>query len=231
MALVRTGGLLGQVSGRIGGIVFSRNRFGSYIRAGTNPVTSTTSYALAAKARMTECTQAWQGLTATQRLAWTPWANANPVLNRLGETINLTGHAAYVGMNTRLVYMAVTKITDPPIIPAPAPLTTMSISADIGPGGCNITFGPSPTGADEGLYVKGCVLDSDGINYVENYLRLLYIWPGAEAAPVDYKSTIEARFGALQVDQVVVLLVGICNRANGQLSALRRAQATVIDTT
>jgi len=230
MALIRPGGLVGQISGRVGGDVFSHNRYGQYVRAGSNPVTSTTTHALAAKARMTEVTQAWQGLTTAQKLAWYGWAVTNPVLNRLGQSITLTGHAAYVGLNARLLNVPVAKITDPPVEAAPIPLATLTLTADIGAGTTEIAFTATPLAAADGLYIKACVLDSAGINFVENYLRLIAITAAAQATGYDYLTVIEARFGTLAVGQIVVVEVGVLDRANGQLSALLRDQATVVST-
>ncbi|KKN23248.1 hypothetical protein LCGC14_0906930 [marine sediment metagenome] len=231
MALIRTGGVVGQISGRLGGDVFSHNRYGSYVRQGTIPVTSTTSYALAAKARMASVSQGWQSLTAAQKLAWNVWATTNPVLNRLGQSVNLTGHAAYVGVNARLSAVSVALITDPPIAAAPAPLTYVELAADIGPGVFEFTFAATPIAAADTLWTKACVLDSTGINFVENYLRFLGGSPLAQASPFDPQTLIETRFGGLVVGQIIVATVSVFDTTTGLLSAPRRCQATVVDTT
>lgn len=230
MALIRPGGIVGQISGRIGGDVFSHNRYGSYIRNGTIPVTSTTEYAITAKARMTECTQAWQALTAAQRRDWVGFAAANPVVNRVGQSIQLTGHVAYVGINSRMLAMGESKLTTPPVGPAPAPLTTLSITADIGLGGCSLTFTPTPLGADERLYLWGCRLQSAGISFVENYLRLFNITAAAQATGFDFQSVYEARLGTMAVGEIVVMRVAVIDDATGLVSADLRAQATVVST-
>jgi len=231
MALIRPGGLVGQISGRLGGDVYSHNRYGQYVRAGSNPVTSTTSYALAAKARMTSVTQGWQSRTAAQKLAWNAWATTNPTINRLGESIHLTGHAAYVGINTRLLSCGVVQITTPPIEAAPAPLATLSLAADIGPGVFEFAYTTTPLAAADYLWINACVLDSTGINYVENYLRLVGVSAAAQASPFDPQTLIEARFGAVAVDQIIVATVSVFDSLTGQLSAPLRCQATVVDTT
>ena len=231
MALIRPGGLVGQISGRLGGDVFSHNRYGQYVRAGTNPVTSTTSYALAAKAHMTSATQSWQGLTAAQKLAWNAWSTTNPTLNRLGETIHLTGHAAFVGLNARILAIPTGIQTDPPIVSAPTPLISLSLTADIGPGAFEFAYNATPLPATQRLWIKACVLDSTGINYVENYLRLIGTSASEQASPFDPQTLLQARFGELQVGQIIVATVSVIQIEDGQLSAPLRVQATVIDTT
>lgn len=230
MALIRPGGIVGQISGRIGGDVYSHNRYGSYIRNGTIPVTSTTEAAIAAKARMTEATQTWQALTANQRRDWTGYAAANPVVNRVGQSIQLTGHVAYVGINARMLAMGEAKLTAPPVGPPPLPLLTMSLTADIGLGTTEVTFTATPLAATERLYLWGCRLQSAGISFVENYLRLFNISAAAETSPFDYQTVYEARLGTMAVGEIVVMRIAVIDDATGLLSADLRAQATVITT-
>jgi len=231
MALFIAGPVAGQVSGRIGSTVFAKNRSGSYIRQGTVPITSTTSYAMAAKARMTAATQAWQLLTAGQRLAWAEWANANPTVNRLGQQIHLTGHAAFVGIFCRLTAAALSTLTTPPILPAPAPLVTCTFDADIGPGDFDLTYTATPLGAAEYLWLEACVVDSAGINFVQNLKRFIGISAAAQASPFEQQSLVEARFGTLEVDNIVHMFVYTFSSVTGLLSAPLRVQATVVDTT
>ena len=228
--LVVYGGAVGQASGRLGADVASKNRYGSYWRKGTAPITSTTPRALQAKARFAECSQAWQLLTAAQMEAWKQWAQTNPVLNRLGQTVTLTGHAAYIGMNTRLVRLSIPKIDDPPVIPAPAPLLTLSFNADIGAGDVEAVFAPTPTGASEGLSVWGCVTESAGINYIGNLLRHMTYTAAAQTTPFNLEAQFAAQFGTLQVGQIAHVACGIIDRDNGQVSGLHRAKATVVST-
>lgn len=231
MALFIAGPVAGQVSGRVGSVVFAKNRSGSYIRQGTVPITSTTEYAIAAKARMTGATQSWQLLSAGQRLAWSEWALANPTVNRLGQQIHLTGHAAFVGIFCRLTAGAFGTITTPPLIPAPPPLTTCSLAADIGPGAFEITFTATPLDTYDVLWIEACVVDSAGINYIENLLRFIGVSSSAQATGFDPMALIEARFGTLEVGNIIQLKVYVLTATTGLLSAPLRCQATVIDTT
>lgn len=222
--------VLGQVSGRLAGSVFSKNRGGQYIRAGTIPVTSTTSFALAAKARMTSVSQAWQLLTEAQRLAWRQWAQTNPVLNRLGQSITLTGHSAYSGINSRLLSLSVPTIDDPPLVPAPPPLTSITLTADIGAGNVEVAFTPTPIGASEYILFRCALTDSAGINYVNNYLRLIGRTGAAEASPFDIEALVTARLGTLIVGQILHCWAARVGPTTGLLSPFLRTSAVVVTT-
>jgi len=230
MAKFIPGPAVASVSGSVGGTVFSRNRGGAYMRNRAVPITSTTSYALAAKTRLADASQDWQGLTAAQRASWRALADSQPVINSLGAQVRLTGHQLYVGVNSRLAADGQSAITDPPIIPAPDPLTSMSATYDIGTGAMEITFAPTPLPAGVKLWILAALTNSPGINFVQNLLRFIGTSAAAQASAYDYETLITARLGAPVVGQQVHLQVATFDTATGLLSGVLRADGTVVST-
>ena len=230
MAKIKTGGLAGQISGSIGSTTYSRNRYGAYIRNRSIPVKSFTLYAMAAKSRLTECSQAWGSLTAAQRLAWSNWAQANPVTDSLGEKQVLDGHAAYVQINTRMLVAALAKLTAPPLVAAPAPLSTLTATWDIGAGDYALTFATTPLGASKSLWLTGCVVNNVSKVYVQNLLRFIACSAANLATGYDAQSVTETRLGALSVGQKVVYYASVFDRTTGLLSAPLRVEGTVVST-
>lgn len=230
MALITGGPAVGQISGRIGGQVFSRNRYGAYIRTGTKPVVSTTAEAMLAKARLGNISAQWQALTDAQRAGWKAWAQENPVLNRLGQSIILTGHAAYVQINSRLNRAGDSGLTLPPISPAPEPLLTFVLNLDIGIGAFDATFTTTPMAAGVRLWLTGAVVDSAGINYIRNITKLFSVTAAAQASPYDFETDIEARFGSLQVGQKIIVFGHTFDGATGLLASGLRAEGLVVST-
>lgn len=230
MALIVPGSLAGQVSGRIGSVVYSHNRGGPYVRNGTIPTLVTSPAAMAVKARLAAASQAWQALTSAQKLAWGAWAQTNPVINRVGHSVTLSGHQCYVMLNTRIAQAGGTAITVPPIAAAPGPLTSLSLTADIGAGDFEAVFTATPLGAGIGLWTRAAVVDSTGINNVSNLLKVVDISAAAETSPYDIEAAITASFGTLTVGQVVHIEVSTVRLADGQLSKPLKASAVVTST-
>lgn len=228
MAKVILGPTIGMASGSIGATVFSRNRYGTYIRRRATPTVSTTEWAMAAKNRLTTITQAWQGKSAGEQLTWNQWAVQNPVVGSLGQPQALTGHAAFVRLNTRLSLAGQTLLTDPPIIPAPAGLLTCSVVPNKTLGTCEITFTATPLAANEALWIKGCYVESKGIEYVQNHLRHAGVSAAAEASPFDAYTLITDRLGTMTIGTRVVLNVSVFNFATGQLSSPLRCFGWVV---
>lgn len=93
--LIRTG-LGGQLSGSTGGVTASRNRYGQYLRNRTVPVNPNTPRQQAVRSAFASGAILWQGLSNTQREQWRAYAATTPTLNKLGETVYLTGNAAFL---------------------------------------------------------------------------------------------------------------------------------------
>ena len=230
MAKIRMGPLVGQASGSIGATTFSRNRFGTYVRLRSIPTVSTTPAASAVKAALGNVSQLWAGLTDAQRLQWVNYALANPVVDSLGQPQALTGHTAFVQLNARLYQHGDTLIDSPPVGAGPAPLTAVSLSLDIGAGAFSLIFAASPVPANVGYDMDAAVVDSAGINYVENLMRRITTIAAAQATPYDFQSDIEAIFGTLQVGQKVVVRVRSYDIVGGLVSVPLRASGLVITT-
>lgn len=228
MAKFMPGPVVAEIRGSVGGTVFSRNRYGAICRYRAKPTVSVTAPALAAKARMTAATQLWQTMSDAERLAWNQWADGNPIVGALGEAQILTGHVASVGINCRLQLMGIAMVTAPPITPAPAPLTTMTVAPDATLSGCDITFTATPTGATDVLWILATQVASAGKIWVENLLKANILSGAAQASPFDAITVVEARIGALVIGQFLDVKVFVASNVTGLLSAPLRARAVVV---
>jgi hypothetical protein len=106
-----------QRSGSAGGTVWSRNRFGAYIRNRTVPVNPNTDRQVAIRNAVRALTIAWHNtLTQAQRNAWEAYA-ANVVWkNKLGQSVLLTGLNHYVRSNTPRMQVFLSRVDDAPSI-------------------------------------------------------------------------------------------------------------------
>lgn len=230
MAKYTPGPIVASVSGSMGGTTFSHNRGGPYFRNRSIPVTSQTVFALAARAGLATASSAWQGLTDGQRAAWLFWAVSNPVTDALGRTIQLTGQQGFVGNFIRQTLAGQTTLDDPPIVPAPLALTSMTITADIGLGGVEIVFAATPLGAAEYLWVLAAVTNSAGITYVQNLLRFTGVSSAAETTPFDMQTLVEDRIGTLVIGQKLTIFCRVFSSVSGMYSPPIRGSAIVEET-
>jgi len=227
MAKIKLGPMVGQASGSIGATVFSRNRYGTYTRRRAIPVQPGTTHQLNARSRLAALSQSWQSLTDAQRLDWLTWAQTNPITDVLGDSQVLSAHAAYISLNARLLLMGTGPNLVPPVIAAPNGFGTASLIVDVATTKVELTYAPSPTGAAEKLWLQACLLDSQGIVYVNNLLRT-YVQSGvAQASPYNSWAVFLTRFGTPQANQKVVMYAHVVDATNGQLSPPFRLEAIV----
>lgn len=116
-------------SGSIAGSTSSRNRFGQYRRTRAIPTQPRTSKQVANRALFGVQSLAWQGLTGAQRSAWAAWALTHPYVDPLGQSIVLTGHQFFIGVNVRLVNSGAAPVTDPPTFDPT--FTDIAVSASV----------------------------------------------------------------------------------------------------
>jgi hypothetical protein len=232
MAKITPGALAGQISGAAGTIVFARNRYGSYFRVRAVPVKPATGYQTDVRTALIKCSKAWAGLTNAQRLMWAAWADQNPITDSLGFAHHLSGHACFVKLNARLAraFPLVALLSTPSQIPAPDPLTSITLTGDTGAGTCEIAYTPTPLPLACALMVWAVKLNRDSIRFDKNLYKNIYMSASAAVSPFDYESAMSARFGALVIGNFVRVYCNVFHGATGLISPPVRAAVTVTST-
>lgn len=134
MALFKPGPAVADVRGKLGGVVFSRNSSGNYMRNNTKPVFPGTPKQEAQKAQMSVVVASWQNdLTVAQRDEWNGLASRTIRSNRLGEGITPSGQNLYTRANMLLLQTGQTPIVIPPVNPEiPMPTLTLTWTTLVG---------------------------------------------------------------------------------------------------
>lgn len=92
--------IVSRGSGSIGGVVWSHNRGGQYLRSRVTPVNPNTVFQQVVRSLVSALASLWtDGLTQLQRDAWDSYGAGVPVRNRMGNMITLTGLNMYVRSN------------------------------------------------------------------------------------------------------------------------------------
>lgn len=106
-----------QRSGSIGGTVWSHNSAGAYIRNRSVPVNPNTDRQSAVRTAVRNLAIFWETeLTQALRDGWEVYAAAVTWVNRLGQSINLTGLNHFIRCNTQKVVSGIPRIDLAPAI-------------------------------------------------------------------------------------------------------------------
>lgn len=133
MALVKFSALVADVSGAIGGVIFSRNRSGATVRNKTVPTSPITAASSAVKAAFGFLSALWRSLSEAQRQSWQNAVENFPYSNKLGEARLYSGQQLYMKLN-RVIQVVGGNLLE--TAPAPVALPVMV--------GVSLAFGPDP---------------------------------------------------------------------------------------
>lgn len=115
MALIRFGSGIADARGSIESTVFSKNRYGNYMRNRTTPVNPQSVRQQGVRTDLSSLVDRWSNtLTQAQRDGWNTYAANVPTTNKLGETIKLSGYNWYVGNNTAMLQAGGVIVDDAP---------------------------------------------------------------------------------------------------------------------
>jgi len=210
-----------QASGSVGGLCYSHNRGGMYTRSRAIPTNPGSPQQVAIRGFVATLTSLWNNvLTPTQRTAWDTYAEAVPLLNALGEPINVGGLAMYVRSNVPRLQAALDRVDDGPSVFNLGEFTNPTwANVDATGGDGELGYDNSDEWADETGSAM-LILVSRGQNPAVNYFKGPYRFAGLVAGltgtPPTSPETITLPFAVI-AGQSVFAQVRV-TRADGRLS-------------
>jgi len=178
MAKIMFGGGVSNASGKIGGTVYSRNKGGSYFRNWVYPNNPQTSKQQTQRNLLAAKSAAWRLLTTGERDAWDTWADENPILDRLGNSIKLSGAQAYnkINMNRTNAGDGATQADTPAAATFELDVIDTAGSLSIGITATEFQI-PLSTGAaaDQILFTHASLPVSAGVTNTNSNMRLIEV--------------------------------------------------------
>ncbi len=193
---IKLGSNIADARGKLNGHVFSKNRYGNYVRNKVTPVNPSTAYQTTVRNRLAGISSAWAGLTAAQRAAWNSAVSSYGKTNIFGDIINPSGKTLHQKLNNELLICSEAAITAPPVPAAVDAFTAISIAIAAGAATAALTYAPA-IAANHKVKVYATPGLSAGVSFVKSEYRLLAVIATADASPYSFKAAYEARFGAL----------------------------------
>ncbi len=230
MALIKLGAMVADARGSIGGTVFSRNRYGAYVRNKTKPINPNTALQQEVKASLAFLTDRWsQTVTAAQRTAWDLYAASVVMTNKLGESINLSGFNHYIRSNLALKRAGRTLVDAGPVIfEIPDADPTFAVTGSEATQELTFTYDATLAWDTEtGGYIffyQGTPQNPQR-NFFGGPWRFIGLIAGADGAPVASPAVNPAIFAIAEGQRQWVY--ARISRADGRLSAPFRADVFV----
>ena len=227
MAKVLFTAFTADIRAKVNGSVFSKNRYGSYIRTKVTPTNPSTTAQVNSRNILATQSQAWRGLTDAQRTGWIN-ASANfPFTDVFGNIRYLAGNALYVKLNANLNYADEAAIADAPAPVAIEALDTVTIAAAAGAGTLAVTFAPAPVPAGFALIIQATPGVSASINFVKNKFRNVTVVAAAGTSPHATGTAYVAKFGAMTAGQKIFVRIFLISTDTGQAGIPLQAETIV----
>ncbi len=224
---VKFGAIIVDGRGKIGGHVLSKNRAGAYVRTKVTPVNPQTSFQLGVRNRFSSLSQAWRGLTESQRIAWNAAVGDFQSTDIFGDLKNPTGFNLHQRLNNNLVNIGEAVITSPPLPEAVQAVVLDSLAAAAGVGSITATYSPA-IDASTKVKVFATAPTSPGKSFVKSQFRQIGVMVTADASPFLLTTMYDAKFGSVGAagQKIFVKFVPV-NLATGQAGTPSQASAIV----
>jgi hypothetical protein len=208
MAQIKFGSGIAGMSGKAGGVVYSRGRSGAIARNWVKPVNPRSSRQVAQRSILTAASGSWSVLTDAQKQAWNDYAAGFTLLNRLGEPYTPSGRQMYVSINNNLINAGQAQIDVPTIYVDRPVIVNKGAFSGLGNTGVvtalhltayNITD-LSGTDINYSIQMTPPLKSSLGPNSAARLLRQVFsgvpVFAGGPPAIKDLTSAYNATFGA-----------------------------------
>lgn len=213
--------------GKIGGHVATKNRSGAVIRTKVTPSNPQTSAQVAARAKITNFSKAWSGLTDSDRAAWNNAVTQFAKSNIFGDRVNPSGFNLYVALNSNIAIAGGTAIDVPPIKVDLGYESTFSATAVNATGVVTLTFAPA-IAAGTVAVIEATPSLSPGLSFVKNKFRIIKIAVTGDVSPLAVTAEYAAKFGAPgDAGQKIHFRAKLIDTASGLVGAVVSTTAVI----
>jgi len=230
MAQVQFGAGVADIRGSMGGVTFSKNRFGNYMRNRITPVDPKTARQTAMRTIVGASAARWHGtLTQAQRDAWDVFAASIVMQNMLGAAIKLTGFNHYVRSRSFLRQHGIPAVDDGPttlVLPSQDELFTAVV--DETNQQLSVTFDDTLDWVDQDNGIMGVYMSAPqpvGAKYIKGPWRLAGTIQGDSTTPPTTPQLLAVPF-PVAVGQRVGFRARICEE-DGRLTGLFQSDVAI----
>lgn len=226
MAKIQFTAFLADARNKLNGNVFSKNRYGSYVRNKVTPVNPRTTYQQNQRQMLGNLSSSWRGLTEAQRQAWRTATQNFPQKDIFGQTKFLAGNVLFISLNKNLINAGQSTIDDPPAPVAIPELIVTDLTAAAGTPAISFDITPTTIPTGFALFVKATPNVGPGRVFVKNLLRFIGV-ETATTGSVDITNDWTDRFGTPVEGQRITVQGFLVSETTGQAGVPSETTAIV----
>jgi photosystem II stability/assembly factor-like uncharacterized protein len=190
------GAIVTDGRGKLGGSVFSKNRYGLYEKSKVTPINTPSAYKSIIKNNHKTVVSAWSNLTDAERQSWNSGTYNFPQKNTFSDTCYLSGYALFLKLNLNRLILSQSLINVCPVKYLSVNIVSINISIRNDIPFLYISFSPNiPAGFAYKLYATASL--SPGINYSNRRFKLIGIIQPTSSSTIDITSIYNSRYGSI----------------------------------
>jgi hypothetical protein len=213
--LIKFGGIISEGRGKQGGVVYSRNTYGAYIRTKVSPTNPSTTAQQAVRAGLTSISQAWRGLSDTARAGFESLAREVSRTNIFGDNVAYTGFNLFGRLGRNIQVISGTPLTAAPAIPTMSAVTSLTLTAKVAAGLVSLAYTPDPVPTGFDMVIQATPQVSQGINFVKSEYRQLAVVAAAASSPYVGTTAYAAKFGVPVLGKRIFMRAKLVHIASG----------------
>lgn len=217
MAKVLYTAFMADMRNKINGSVFSKNRYGNFVRTKVSPTNAQTAFQSAARSLLSFFSSNWRTLRDAQQQGWINASLSFPFTDVFGNTRYLSGQTLYVKLNCNLNLIGQPQIDDAPS-PTGLPIIAISsVDATTLVPSFNITLVDDTGLSGTSLLIYATPPVSTGRSYVKGMFKLLGVGTSVSDI-IDIEALYSARYAAVVTGEKIYVKVVVVNNTTGQAS-------------
>ena len=227
MALIKLTAIVDNISGKLNGTVFAKNKGGHYMRSKSKPTNPRTAQQMAVRGAFGAISTSWRSLPEAARNAWNEIASDFPYINKLGDSKVLSGFALHQKLNRNVGLVGGDALQYPP-----APQGTASISeitpsftvSELKVEGAAV----SELGQKNSVVIYATPAISPGVSNFQNRLRQIQVADIDDLGTgISFTTAYSKLFGAPVPGQKIGIAVRAINENTGEASVMLQTDSFV----
>ena len=217
MAKLLFGAIVSDARNKVGGVVFSRNAYGAYLKHKTSPGSAKTAASTASTTSFSATSKTWgSALTQDQRDAWIALAAATTVLDVFNNPQHLSGIATFVKVNRELKLIGATQIKDPPPNLTPMDIGAITPTFTLGPPYLlKLTVTNTPADPYQLVVCASTMLTPGKKVPKPNRVPFVQAFAKGAASPFDFTDFWNAKYVALPLFGMIAVAAYAVGSTNG----------------
>jgi hypothetical protein len=209
VAILKMGTVIVGIRGTVGGLTCAANKSGPYARVWSRGANARTVLQGAARRDLGQWAAYWQSLDAGDQADWDTWADdpAQARTNSLGESYQMSGFQAFVGMSRNLASVGRGVIETAPVVAKPVAPPGMGAVVSAGAVASKVTYGAGTFTPLYDLVVEMSLGATLGRQVAGSAFYVIAVAQVPAGTEYDVTAGIVARWGIVAVGQRAFLRV------------------------